>query len=126
MKEHGLGHIARRAAFDFLIVLAVFSAVIFGLEGGRWDAGAAPWQPPLSYEQAARIGAVVPAPATQTALRSNRYTATDGLVSPVNQKRFTIILLGVVFSAIVAFNLAFWRHLRRVYASPRRRSWRRG
>jgi hypothetical protein len=31
-----------------------------------------------------------------------------------------------VFSAMVAFNLAFLRHLRRVYASPRQGAWRRG
>jgi len=36
------------------------------------------------------------------------------------------LLLSVAFAAIVAFNLAFWRHLRRAYASPRRNVWRRG
>jgi hypothetical protein len=36
------------------------------------------------------------------------------------------LLLSVAFAAIVAFNLGFWRHLRRVYASPRRSVWRRG
>ncbi len=34
-------------------------------------------------------------------------------------------LLSVCFSLIVAFNLAILRHLRRVYASPRRGEWRR-
>jgi hypothetical protein len=29
------------------------------------------------------------------------------------------MLLGAIFSMIVAFNLAFFRHLRREYASPR-------
>jgi len=36
-----------------------------------------------------------------------------------------LILLSLAFAAIVACNLAFWRHLRRVYASPRRGVWRR-
>lgn len=36
------------------------------------------------------------------------------------------LLLSLALAAIVAFNLAFWRHLRRVYASPRRNVWRRG
>jgi hypothetical protein len=36
------------------------------------------------------------------------------------------LLLSVAFAAIIAFNLGFWRHLRRVYASPRRSVWRRG
>jgi hypothetical protein len=37
-----------------------------------------------------------------------------------------LLILGLVFSAMVAFNLAFLRHLRRVYASPRQGAWRRG
>jgi hypothetical protein len=36
------------------------------------------------------------------------------------------VLLSVAFAALAAGNLAFWRHLRRVYASPRRSVWRRG
>jgi hypothetical protein len=36
------------------------------------------------------------------------------------------VLLSLAFAAIIAFNLGFWRHLRRVYASPRRSRWRRG
>jgi hypothetical protein len=31
-----------------------------------------------------------------------------------------MLLLAGIFSGIVAFNLAFFRHLRREYASPRR------
>jgi hypothetical protein len=34
-------------------------------------------------------------------------------------KGTAILLLGSAFSMIVAFNLAFFRHLRREYASPR-------
>ena len=34
-------------------------------------------------------------------------------------KNATVVLLGGIFSMIVAFNLAFLRHLRREYASPR-------
>jgi hypothetical protein len=33
--------------------------------------------------------------------------------------RKTHIILALVFASLVAFNLAFLRHLRRVYASPR-------
>jgi len=36
------------------------------------------------------------------------------------------LLLSLAFAAIAAINLGFWRHLRRVYASPRRSVWRRG
>jgi hypothetical protein len=41
-------------------------------------------------------------------------------------RQSTMIGLAAVFSLLVAFNLAFFRHLRRVYASPRRGGWRRG
>jgi hypothetical protein len=38
----------------------------------------------------------------------------------------TYLLLSLCVAALAAFNLAFWRHLRRAYASPRRGTWRRG
>ncbi len=36
-------------------------------------------------------------------------------------KQTALILMAAVFSALVAFNLAFFRHLRRLYARPVRR-----
>ena len=45
-------------------------------------------------------------------------------LTPLDGNADAVILAGV-FSMIVAFNLAFYRHLRRVYASPRRGAWRR-
>jgi hypothetical protein len=45
---------------------------------------------------------------------------SSAFVSQVRRDRGSaMLLLGCVFSLIVAFNLAFVRHLRRVYASPR-------
>lgn len=37
-----------------------------------------------------------------------------------------ISVLGLTFATMFAFNMALVRHLRRVYASPRRNGWRRG
>jgi hypothetical protein len=37
----------------------------------------------------------------------------------------TIFLLSLTVAGMAAFNLAFLRHLRRAYASPRRGVWRR-
>jgi hypothetical protein len=37
----------------------------------------------------------------------------------------TFILFSLTVATITALDLAFWRHLRRVYASPRRGMWRR-
>lgn len=45
---------------------------------------------------------------------------------PVEAKRISdTLVLGLTFSLLVACNLAFLRHLRRVSASPRRDEWRR-
>lgn len=41
-------------------------------------------------------------------------------------RREELFILGLSFALMFAFNLAIWRHLRRVYASPRRGAWRRG
>lgn len=56
---------------------------------------------------AAVVATAVPVPhtSTVTSLRTPPDTA--------------FLLLGGIFSALVAFNLAFFRHLRREYASPR-------
>ena len=46
-------------------------------------------------------------------------------VSPRQTTRETaFLLLAGIFSFLVAMNLAFYRHLRREYASPRRGAWR--
>jgi hypothetical protein len=57
---------------------------------------------------AAVVATAVPVP--QTASFSVPRHTTKGTA---------ILLLGSIFSLIVAFNLAFFRHLRREYASPR-------
>lgn len=57
---------------------------------------------------AAVVATAVPAPRSNPAVtlpRTPRHTA--------------FLLLAGIFSALVAFNLAFFRHLRREYASPR-------
>jgi hypothetical protein len=40
-------------------------------------------------------------------------------VKRAQEVRTALMILGLVFASLVAFNLAFFRHLRRVYASPR-------
>ncbi len=47
------------------------------------------------------------------------------LLSPVNMPLISTVL-ALVFSTIVAFNLALLRHLRRVNASSRRGAWKEG
>jgi len=57
---------------------------------------------------AAVVATAVPVPHSGSA---NRLPRTTGPTA--------VLLLGGIFSALVAFNLAFFRHLRREYASPR-------
>ena len=57
---------------------------------------------------AAVVATAVPVPHSGSA---NRLPRTTGPTA--------FLLLGGIFSALVAFNLAFFRHLRREYASPR-------
>jgi hypothetical protein len=54
-----------------------------------------------------------------------KYTPSTRIVRTPEQTK-GLLIVGLVFSAMVAFNLAFLRHLRRVYASPRQGAWRRG
>ena len=51
-----------------------------------------------------------------------------GAVTEIRQSdpNTAFLLLGGIFSALMALNLAFIRHLRREYASPRRGVWRGG
>lgn len=43
-----------------------------------------------------------------------------GQLSSVSDRWLPFSLLALVFSGLLAFNLAFFRHLRRAYAPPRR------
>ena len=70
-----------------------------GLSQGTDTAGA----------MAAAVRAMIPVPGNASA---SVATAPD--------RGLAIIMLAAVFSAAIAFNLAFLRHLGRVYASPRR------
>jgi hypothetical protein len=47
-----------------------------------------------------------------------KYTAAPAVYRSTDSRQATIIL-GLAFAALLAFNLAVVRHLRRVYASPR-------
>jgi hypothetical protein len=68
-------------------------------------------------------------PMDGTLLVPATYTPTSPVqstrVARAPEQSQSLIILGLVFSSMVAFNLAFLRHLRRVYASPRQGAWRR-
>ncbi len=74
----------------------------------------------LSLDDSPLIAAAVVA----TAVPVPQSAAVSGLRNTPRDTAY--VLLAGIFSALVAFNLAFFRHLRREYASPRRGAWRRG
>ena len=49
----------------------------------------------------------------------------NAIHKPETSPEHARLLLSLAFATLAAINLGFWRHLRRVYASPRRRAWRR-
>jgi len=107
----------RHAITDFALAMAFFWAVAFFVNGDHNRAHAI---------TAPRIG-------KETILNAAMTKPTNWQGGPALRKRGAdidhrqaLFILSVAFAAIVALNLAFWRHLRRVYASPRRSVWRRG
>jgi hypothetical protein len=77
------------------------------------------------------IGQDARAPDTATLSWTSTHSAQSSRTAGAAHRAETgreqaLALLSLAFAAIAALNLAFWRHLRRVYASPRRSVWRRG
>ena len=120
----GGGHNELRAiAIDFILALSLIWSVALAasfthsrahaerlpamglLRSGDSDAG--------TIEEA-RVGSVY---AARRASAAARQGVSDPELAPLS--------LSLALAALVAFNLAFWRHLRRAYASPRRGRWRR-
>jgi hypothetical protein len=113
-------HWLRRGIADFAIAMALFWAVAFYVHGAhnRAHAVALPktdWQAMMSVSVTHANWPGVP---ESRAARRQSGVGRD--------QRQAMILLSFAFAAIVAVNLAFLRHLRRAYASPRRSGWRRG
>jgi hypothetical protein len=111
----------RRGIADFVLALLLFWGVAFLVGHGDMRAHAVP----LSVLTRQSIDGELRS-AGQPRLGAMHGRA-DNVVRPQASGRpADLALLSVAFAALVAGNLAFWRHLRRVYASPRRNVWRRG
>lgn len=90
-------------------------------QGQRWsfnDALAGDVGATLAIEMSSQAG-----PVAENALVSAALLSSSTL--PDARRLTELAVLGFTFSLLVAFNLAFVRHLRRVCASPRRGVWRR-
>jgi hypothetical protein len=112
-KRHGAG----RWVADFALAFVLFWAAALALGAAHSRAYAVSL--PVFVQET-----IVPdvAPATPASLRANELSPAAGQSLP----KYARLLLSVAFATLAAINLGFWRHLRRVYASPRRRMWRRG
>ena len=111
----------RRWLVEFVVVLALFWVAVFAVNGSdiRAHAISLPAIAESILLDAAAPNHVGPqADQVRHVVHSTAKTKVGGAQE--------LILLSLAFAAIVACNLAFWRHLRRVYASPRRSVWRRG
>jgi hypothetical protein len=105
---------------DFALALGLFWIAVFAFSGSHNRAHAVA----LPTPEAIRSGGQTNSPAL-----SWRHQASSSQIHALREVRAvrtrTLALLGITFASLAALNLAFWRHLRRVYASPRRGVWRR-
>jgi hypothetical protein len=118
--RRGKRELARGLA-DFAAALALFWLAVFAVSGSDIRAHAVSL--PTIASEANLREAATPSRIQADAAESRRLVHG---VAKAEADRGQALLLSLAFAAILACNLAFWRHLRRVYASPRRSVWRRG
>jgi hypothetical protein len=111
----------RRGLADFILALSLFWVVGLGVSSDM-RAHAVPL-PAVSNLHISSDGA---APSLASARAAESDGVASGLAKSSLGRRLDLALLSLTFAALLAGNLAFWRHLRRAYASPRRTVWRRG
>jgi len=114
---------ARRWAADFALAFILFWAVALSLDASHNRAYAVSM--PVLVREAITPDA---APSRPASLRAEQPSGMTGLAlkSAQTDPEQARLLLSLAFATLAAVNLGFCRHLRRVYASPRRSVWRRG
>ena len=127
MTQRAAGKRLRRALLDAAIGFAAFALMSIIAFGGDSHAGPTGiFTRPFNMALETAMGALQPQPvAAQRAAPSAPGSAPlqDGPIFRSTSRTMALGVLAAVFSALVAFNLAFLRHLRRVYAprkGPRR------
>jgi hypothetical protein len=106
---------------DFALAFVLFWAVALGFGAAHSRAYAVAL--PVLGRQVMTADA---APASPASLRANEPSGTvaHAIHKPETSPEHARLLLSLAFATLAAINLGFWRHLRRVYASPRRQAWR--
>jgi hypothetical protein len=105
----------RRVIADFALALLLFWGVAHAVRSSDMRAHAVPLSAlrhSMQHDSS---------PAHQPRLRAAFAPGT----AQARDSAADLAFLSLAFAALIAGNLAFWRHLRRVYASPRRNVWRR-
>jgi len=113
----------RRIGADFALAFLLLCAAAFAVGTIHSRAHAVPL--PAIDSQAILEGSSLAGLQPVAAHPTGAPTRSDAHKAHASPRQAQL-LLSLAFAAIVAFNLAFWRHLRRAYASPRRNVWRRG
>lgn len=105
----------RRVIADFVLALLLFWGVAFTVSSSDMRAHAVPLSALRHSIE----------PDFVSAAQSRVRVAYGPHKAEARGRAADLAFLSLAFAALVAGNLAFWRHLRRVYASPRRNVWRR-
>jgi hypothetical protein len=117
----------RRWVADFALAFVLFWAAALGFGVAHSRAYAVPL-PVLGREVVTPDAGPLDPAMNPASLRASeqRPTVDHATQQPEPSPEHARLLLSLAFAALAAMNLGFWRHLRRVYASPRRRVGRRG
>ncbi|MBO0742877.1 MAG: hypothetical protein J2P51_15810 [Hyphomicrobiaceae bacterium] len=116
------GGSVRRWVADFALAFGLFWAAALGLSAAHSRAHAISL--PVLVREAITTDAALSSPANQRATALSR-TLGGSIQAAETGPEHARLLLSLALATLAATNLGFWRHLRRVYASPRRRLWRR-
>jgi hypothetical protein len=113
----------RRWVADFALAFTLFWGAVLGFGAAHSRAYAVSL--PVLVREVMTPGAT---PASPASLRSNELSRKAGpsIHAPETRPEHARLLLSLAFATLAALNLGFWRHLRRVYANPRRGVWKRG
>ena len=124
MRAHFRSGYRRQAVKDWVVGLGLFVILAAGMSGDprSWALSSA-----VASDRAVAQAIEVTSPPS---LRAENAVIAALLQPPasmgVANRPVSMAILGLTFSLMFSFNLLIWRHLRRVYASPRRGVWRRG
>src|SRR5215813_7956260 len=107
----------RRWVADFVLAFILFWAAALGF-GAAHSRAYAVSLPVLVRE----VMTPDAAPASPASLRADELGRRAGpsIHNSPTRPEHARLLLSLAFATLAALNLGFWRHLRRVYASPRR------